>query len=966
LDISKQLIDSEEKNSKFLGAFFIHQTLRENIIEIAESKSTFLKYRDLIFLELLEKLKSFNDIVIERICYSISILMAVGIISYWETCIEDVIQYAKISKENCYLVLIIMQNIMKELNELQIAGKKMLRIKDTLIEKLDLISDFVTLLLENFNANKINSIQVNSNSFEAKFLSQTLDLIHSWIKLELNILKNQNILFVLFQCFTIENSEIICDIFSESICLSKSAKKYFNDGEYDVNVLYEKSLQIEIQSIEIICEFLNVFLSENILGNQVSSENPIKKILINNRINFPKFNTEEKLTILSNFANVFGSIFEFYPNLIFMKNTLSTNLLSSLFYFLTHKNKKISSKMFMSFNEIKEFINRGYKLSNYNSVEKKEFCDFLIKICENIMSNCKLSDISIPILSQGKLLTNIDDIEICDPLEDNNNIDTGNDISISEYRKQVEEIFYDIFMVFLSNFEEEGVSYFFIFLFNILENSQINNLTALPNNDQKIFVIEVVLLVVNSIISCFEVTDNYAKYLVEFTKKIVNSQIIQNNKLICPFLKFLDAACPYIYKDEILYNTSVQILMEVLKIKQYENVAGLILLQITEFSKTPSKKNFDYLYSLYIDQYDLFTNYTLGNFVEILANTVGVKEKELDNYENLNYGNNINNQSNNKNEEIERFVKYSSKEISDNLKSILIPAIERIEKTFMILMENLMNVGINIENLNNQNMFLNEFNCGLDINLVENIKMVFLRNFIVYNLIFKKAFFLSGKIMIEMFNEVMHKSGKILDKCLRFFVKDVNFVKEISKIFNKLASNITNEILPYFDFINELMLYLYVNNPDNYYCLNVLKPLYSNACVNSNEKRDYIANNFLELSEIIKKNVIEFNKNNKLEIIVVLSQLWTTVVNSVDKFIIKNESFVYGFFDFILDAFKSVSEPDLNKSIMKLISNLVMLPNIIPKDIVFNRFKEIVFNIYSSLDNLVGGSLPQVNKYYNY
>jgi len=899
-------------------------------------------------LELLEKLKSTNAITIERICYSVSILVSVGILSNWETCIEDIIEFAKISKENCYLALIIMQNIMKELNELQIPGKKMLRIKDFLIEKLNIISDFVGLLLENFS---INKDIIESNSFEARFFGQTLEFIHSWIKLDLNILKNQKILSTLFICFNAENSEKITDIFTESICLSKSGKIYYVQNEYDINLLYEKSDPLEIKSIEIISEFMNVFISENIIGNTILSDNQIKK-LIGKNFNL-KLKNNEKILILTNFANVYSSIFEYYPNLLFMKNELSSNLLNSLFYFLTHKNKKISSRIFMAFNEIKEFINRGYKLFNYSLEEKKEFCDFLIKICECIMTNCKVSDIYIPALAQGKLLNNIDDIEVSDPNDENNF--SNEDILIAEYRKQAEEIFYDLFMIFLSNFEEEGVEYFFKFLNGILDASNINELQSSHSNNDKFFVIEVILLLINSIMTCFEVADSYSKFLVDFARKVIGSQIVQSEKLICPFLKFVDSACPYIHRDEILYNQTVKLFTEILKLKQFENLASLILLQITEFSKIPSKEIFDFLYNIYINQYDNFTNFTLGNFVEILANSIGVKDNLYDKIV--------------KNDISERFVKYTSKEIFDHLKFVLAPATERIEKYFIVLAESLNNVGINIENLEfthgiNLNN-LNEVNCGLNPILIENIKLQFFRNFHVYNLILKKAFFLSNEIMAQIFLEVMHKSGKLLDKIMRFFIKDVNFIKEISKIFNKLATNISLEILPYFDFINDLMLFLYINNPDNFYCLSVIKALYTNSAVNSSEKKEYIGNNFLELSEIIKKNIIEINKNNKLEIIVILCQLWTTVVNSVDTLKINDANLIYGFFDFILDVFKTVSEPELNKTILKLLSNLVTLSNIIPRELILNKFNDIIYAVFSSLDNLVGGCLTQVKFYCN-
>ena len=542
---------------------------------------------------------------------------------------------------------------------------------------------------------------------------------------------------ILFSCFDLNNIEIICDIFSETICLSKSAKYYIIHSEYNINTLLEKSDHEEIESIGIIIEFMNSYINENIIYLSNTDNNKGRSI---------KLSKDEKILILSNFANIFSSIFENFVNLLFMKNLLSGKLFSLMFYLLTNKTRKISSKMFMSFNEVKEFINRGYNFNNYELNEKKEFCDFLIKICENIMTNCKLSDICIPALVNGKNLNSVDDIDIIDP-NDNNALDS-NDILLSEYRKQAEEIFYDIFMVFLKNFNDEGVNYFFSFLYNILDKAEINNISKLSSNDERIFIIEVILLLINSIIGCFEVTEIYTKYLIEFTNKIFNSQIIQSEKLMCPFLKFIDYACPYIPKDNKLFLQCIQLFTEILKIKQFENISGLILLQITEFSTDPSVENFNYLYNIYLAKYDDFSNYTLGNFVEILANTIGIREKEENN-------------EINPNKEVERFVKYSIEEISQYFKIICQPANERLQKTYGVLIEN-----INNNNLSNEN--IHNFH-----DLIEKIKSSLLRNFHVYNLILKKSYFLSNKILINIFYDLMGQISEIFDKSMRFFINSL-------------------------------------------------------------------------------------------------------------------------------------------------------------------------------------------------
>lgn len=88
-----------------------------------DSKEEFLKIRTLIFQKLLEANKNSNQIVIERICYSISLLMLIGIVTYWPDCIENIIEYSTQSNENCYISMLILENLNKELGEINLQIK---------------------------------------------------------------------------------------------------------------------------------------------------------------------------------------------------------------------------------------------------------------------------------------------------------------------------------------------------------------------------------------------------------------------------------------------------------------------------------------------------------------------------------------------------------------------------------------------------------------------------------------------------------------------------------------------------------------------------------------------------------------------------------------------------------------------------------------------------------------------------
>lgn len=995
MDVCKQLIDSSDLNSKFLGAFFIYQSLRERVTELEESKDIFLSYRDLLLIELLEKLKNTNLRIIERISYSISILMAIGITNYWPQCVEDIIQYAKISKENCYVSIIILTNVLVETKELQISGKKITLIKNSLKEKSTLVSEFILLLLDNFCINYKTRDHIPEEEAE-KFINQTLELLLTWIKLKLIVLKSPKILLILFLSFDEDNSNIICKIFSEAINKCKQGKFFIDDNEHDIPTLQKKCDPEELQSIELIIDFINVFINEKILEQAANCDSPLRKLLenynFNSNFNLSKnkgkilkdkpLENSEKNFILCDFGNILCSVFENFPYLVFTKNSLSRNLMSLFFFFVSHKNRRLSSQMFICFNHIKEFINTGYNFHNFNLSEQKEFCDFLIKVLENVMSNCKLCDIYVTKIATGKKIDSVEDIEIIDASEiaskkkqkkfDLDDIyseesenedyhanedfedyesfisDDDSDLLVSDYRRFAEEIFHDIFMIFQTNFEEEGVKYFFMFLNNALIQADIDKITVFEKNDSRIYIIEVVLLVMDSIIKSFELNDdsdqedNYeAEHLLEFIEKILDFKVIECERLLGPFLIFMDIASPFLYKREKLYLQSTEIFTRLLSVKQLENIASLILFQMSHSLNKPSFHLFNHLYDLFLKNYDNFSNYALGNFVELLTNSLGIKDEEMD-------------------EECIALEVFSFEEICKIFQMICQPTYQRLEEKTGILY-NMFNI-IELNNSEKSNI-ITHYEKAITTNkiLIDQLKASFLRNFKVCNIIFRKASFLKSELYMEIFNEFMNKSGRNYDNVMRFYCRDSALIDEGSKILLRATLKAKTKALLFFDFINSMMLFLYFNNPNNLSCLRVLKALYTIAINHSSEKKEYVRNNFFELSELVQKKTLEVNKSNKkFDTITILCQMWTSIIKSENSSLVNDSTKIYNFIDFILEAFRTVSESEINKSTLKLLSTLISANNSIDRNIICNKYKDIVLSVYSFLDNLNFVSIPMV------
>jgi hypothetical protein len=211
--------------------------VKERANELLENKEIFLSFRNLIFGNLFERLKSYDQRVIDRICYSISVLMTIGIMTYWPECIQDMINYAKTSSDNCLFAMKILENIPKELFELNIANKYMLRIKDILQDHKAYIQEFIYLV-------------ITTNDVSINILTENLLLLKEWVKLSLNILKIPILSQSLLARLDSNNVATISEIFVESINYSPGAKYESVNEEYDVEKIYSSYDPEEIKSIE--------------------------------------------------------------------------------------------------------------------------------------------------------------------------------------------------------------------------------------------------------------------------------------------------------------------------------------------------------------------------------------------------------------------------------------------------------------------------------------------------------------------------------------------------------------------------------------------------------------------------------------------------------------------------------------------------------------------------------------------
>ena len=94
------------------------------------NKDELTKYRDVFFNKIIEKLKKSPQIVLERLCFGISIIMTLGILSFWENCVEDIINFGNLSNDHLLLSMIILENVPKEWTETHISNKHHLKVNE--------------------------------------------------------------------------------------------------------------------------------------------------------------------------------------------------------------------------------------------------------------------------------------------------------------------------------------------------------------------------------------------------------------------------------------------------------------------------------------------------------------------------------------------------------------------------------------------------------------------------------------------------------------------------------------------------------------------------------------------------------------------------------------------------------------------------------------------------------------------
>ena len=909
LEISIELFSSESIEDKLISSILIYQYIKENPKKFLNNKELFNQIKEYLLNKILipyteikdnentdnNEINNKKNLIIERICYTMSIIILLGCCSFWPDAIDYIINFGKKTLKHTYLMTIIIGNCNNELKDLLLSRKQDFIIKNKFIGKKDEFKDL------------INTIFINTNNIDKKLYKKTVDLAKNLTSFEVNILHIPNLIKIILNDININNIDSLSELLSESIRCSNSRKLEVN-SDLNINEYDEIINKDELISFSYIID---------IIISYVQNHN----------------NPEED--IIFGFGKIFSGITENFVFLFFKKDILSQKIFNLFFFFISHKIRKISQIFFETISIIKNFISGNYKFSNYSQSEKIEFSNFLLKILLNILNNCKFKTIK----KKQDILLNEEYISINNLYPNKNdekniknndeNIDDINEVTIEDYRIAAEDVFSNIFLIFVENYGKEGINYFFDQITKEiipLLNKNINEL-----NEEHILSVEVILYAINSIIDSFMNIDLDKTVLNKFTLLFLYSPILSNNFILLNFLLLVQVESIYLDYNKDLFSELIIFFLKQLTLKINENnsedlnrLISTVLLSVCDSCNGLFIEDiWEKMYQVYLNYYDKFSFLSLYNITESLCSCLIIQEDESGSEEEDNKKQNIN------------FL--SNEEIINHLKKIIEPPVLRIIK-----------IGEIILNKNNSEIYGNKI-------MEEKLKLEIIKNFNVITCVLKQISFIEDKNIINtLFNIIYNKISEYLNLIINEYNKDSAIIHCIMSTLIKCSShfsiNSLNQIFPKF---NDLMINSFLNNHDNYQCINVLKNIYSLKLQNikdkniSNNEYAQIYNNFLKLNRQICSNIIT-SSNNQLELMQCLSSFFVSVfphlniINKEDYVIISDTIILFN------EGIKTLCENNLIKNILYAFISFIESKN---TDLIQQKFNEIIKSVFSSFDH---------------
>lgn len=957
-EISIELIQDQEVKNQFLGSILLHQIIKQRVALLINSEEDYKNTYDFIFNQLLmnklEKGRELNgkgieNKVIERLSYTISVLICIGIYKKLVK-ISDFINFSNLSYDYFIVSILILENLPVELNDLngfdyQKENNMKCQFDDFNQDNSVIPSDFFVVINEKLKSNGEEIIFFVKKIFEKGDIERGLNLMKTWSKSHISIINYAYFIDDLFRIINEKNSFLIEDIFSNSI---------FN---------HDKSKLHTIQDIENPTEYLKNINEElsshfsiiiNIKSYIIKSLNELKS-----NKNFPKTK--------SSLASIFSTIIQCYPFLLFMKNEQSSSMLNSLYDCICFSTKEISSKFSEALNELREFLLREYKLNDFSNEEKQEFGFFLIRIIEGIALQTQLSSLTLTYKkaflsdnhNQGEIHF-IDDLYEfpCEEEEINSEVPY---LSSLEYRKVAESMYYNIALIIISLYKEEGNKLIFSWVIEFYKRiNQSVLLNSIPN-DQYIKLSEVILHFLKSISDIFSDYEVSSTYFNESIQFILNSDssLLSNDTFAYSFILLIDLSAFCFAKSSQLTTNTCSFLFDLSMKPNFQTVACKIIYEIFSWIKDDEsctngdfEKLIEGLYIFIDSKYSIFNPDSQNSF-------------------------NFNLQYKFSNSSIWYLIKafcIAKQNFNDKSDYLNTKSQNKSTKEDFSKLYNMFQSLIKIPIEDNMRLFnyLSSDKGNSNQLSAQILNSLLIRNFHSMEIIIKEAFFLDHNSFLLLGQTFFNYNSNLNLLIFERFFHDKQLIICLSNLLFKIFSNLKSSYLITLFEIYALVLYrVYLQSPDLNICIKCLSGLWTESFAYLKEIDHDIEEKFILFTkenllpmtnEILSKSKL-YNESSIYRMTILnLSNLWSSL--SKKGLLLKintNETIEYSrnFISSLIFSLNS-SEVDFSVKDILICLNCLIVFNIV-NDIKEHFFKMIVEGVVLSFNVIDISSINSVS-----
>ena len=891
LEISIELFNTAESiQDKIISSILIHQYIKENYNKFIDNEILFNNTKDFLIRYINNTSLNINifsnneeSLIIERICYSLSILVIIGCFTYWPNCIEELLKFGKQNINYSYIMTIILGNINEEFDDIFLSKKQENQIKEKFVKNKENFFSFINTILLYSNADK-------------KLYNKTIILSKNLVIFGINVLLIPKMINIMLENINEANIDYISKLISKCIEYSNCKKLEDDLNGLDLSEYDNRMNKDELLSINLIIEYIYNFINNN------------SNINYNNKI------------IFFELGKIISDIIENFIYLMFKKDNISQKLLNLFYFFVSSKSKIISQLFFESILVMKNFINACYKFNNYSKEEKIEFSNFLLKICQNIIFNCTFKKIENQeiLFKEENICINHDKNEE----DENYNIkeekflsgeEEIDEIPTNEYRANAEDSFFNIFLIFATNFLSDGINYYFKIITKPIIPLLSQEISLI--NTEQILSLESIIFSIKSIINAFETLIADKTPLMQFILLLIKSNIVSHDFIYSNVLLLLEEASMFFNDEQNIYEEIIIFILSninnKINLKNKEmliQLSSAVLLSICSSCENNYFNNniWEKMLFIYNNYYNIFNELALYNITESICSSLTTKEKEEINL--INYYNKI----------------------------IEMPLIN-IKKIGEIIS--------NDENLNEKNELL----------LNKEIK----KNINVITRILKQASFIEDKSIINsIFNIIYTTSFSFFYLIIHVYISHNDIVTPFLKMLTKASFYFNNDIInKVFINLNQFLLDIFSKNNDNFQSIYVLKNIYviklnnmnKEKKVIKNEEYNLILNNFLQLNRQLCSDIINIkNSENQLELIQCLATLFNYIFPLLDE--IKKDDYIILFDTIIvfIEAIKTVCENNIIKNILISFSLIIKSKK---DDLIKFKLNEIIISCFSSIEH---------------